>query len=307
MRLGILAWEPDEAESVGIAAVARERGHEAVVFELSDIGCASAPMGTLPTIRGEDASEFDVILSRAHVGREGWRNAVERLRLLSDLPGVLMLDPVDVHVRTVSKFAMLHRLTQAGIPVPPTRSCRGVPDVEAACRTWGRVVVKPSVGFRGIDVERLPARLTDAHRAQVAGLLATYGELICQPYYPHEGDHRVLVIGGEPSICTRFHTGPQAWKPFPGDGLPPDAEWDVRIEVTEPPPAMVDVGIRATAAMGLSYAGVDIVETDAGLVVMEVNVVPGWGALAPEYQDVPNRAVVDLVERSLAGAPAGSR
>ncbi|MFF8742528.1 MULTISPECIES: RimK family alpha-L-glutamate ligase [Streptomyces] len=297
MRLGILWWEPGEAESLGIAEACRERGHEVTLFGLEDIGAGDTPLGTVPTIAGEEADAFDTVLSRAHIGAENWRDAVERLSLLSDTPGLAMLDPVGTHVRTVSKFAMLHRLTRSGIRVPPTRSVRTMADVEQAVDRWDRIVLKPSVGFRGIDVERFTHGLGLGERAKAASLLDRYGVLICQPYYPHEGDHRVLVIGEEPSVCTRFHTSGDAWKPFPGDGLPPGGSWDVRIEVRDPSREMADIGIRATKAMGLSYAGVDVVETEDGPVVMEVNVVPGWGALPPDVQRVPNRAVADLVER----------
>ncbi|WP_067821466.1 ATP-grasp domain-containing protein [Actinomadura kijaniata] len=300
MRLGILGWEPGEAESVGIAELGRTRGHEVTVFDIADVGCAATRYGTVPTVAERDAADFDVILSRAHVGHDGWRDTVERLHLLSGIPRVLMLDPVEVHVRTASKFAMLHQLTLNGINVPPTRSVRSLPEVEEASRAWGPIVLKPSVGFRGIDVERFLGGITGGERDRAAAMLDRYGVLICQPYYPHEGDHRVLVIGDEPSICTRFHTGEEAWKPFPGDGLPAGAAWEVDIEIVTPSPEMADIGIRATKAMGLSYAGVDIVETDEGPVVMEVNVVPGWGALPPDVQKIPNRAVLDLVERRYA-------
>ncbi|MFF5364764.1 RimK family alpha-L-glutamate ligase [Streptomyces scabiei] len=297
MRLGILWWEPGEVECLGIAEACRERGHEVVLFGLEDIGCEDTPMGTVPTVAGRRADAFDAVLSRAHIGADNWRDAVERLTLLSGTPGTLMLDPVSAHVRTVSKFAMLHQLTRSGIRVPPTRSVRTVADVEKAVDRWGRIVLKPSVGFRGIDVERFAHGFGLGERAKASALLDRYGVLICQPYIPHEGDHRVLVIGEEPSVCTRFHTGGDAWKPFPGDGLPPGESWDVRIEVRAPSREMADLGIRATKAMGLSYAGVDIVETEDGPVVMEVNVVPGWGALPPDVQRIPNRAVADLVER----------
>lgn len=297
MKLGILWWEPGEVECLGIADVCRQRGHEVVLFGLEEIGCKDTHMGTVPTIAGTEAGTFDAVLSRAHVGAENWRDAVERLTLLSGTPGTLMLDPVSAHVGTVSKFAMLHRLTRSGIRVPPTRSVRTVADIEEAVDRWGRIVLKPSVGFRGIDVERFADGFGLGERAKASALLDRYDTLICQPYYPHEGDHRVLVIGEEPSVCTRFHTSGDAWKPFPGDGLPPDADWDVRIEVCDPSREMADIGIRATKAMGLSYAGVDIVETEDGPVVMEVNVVPGWGALPPDVQRIPNLAVADLIER----------
>lgn len=300
MKLGILAWKPGEAESVGIAEESRARGHDTVVFGLDDIGCADTPSGTSPMIGDIEVAKFDVVLSRAHVGHHNWRDSVERLQLLASVPGVLMLDPADTHIRTVSKFTMLHQLSQAGIRVPPTRSCRTTAEVTAAHRQWGSVVLKPSVGFRGIDVERFDDALTDDDLTKAASMLAKYGTLICQPFFPHEGDLRVLVIGEKAAMCTRFHTGGDTWKPFPGNGLAPGADWNVRVEIIQAPPGVAEIGCRATAATGLSYAGVDVIEVDGQPLVLEVNVVPGWSTVSPEIQKLPNRAVVDLIEQRFA-------
>ena len=258
MKLGILSWEPDELESVGIAEEARERGHDVALFTIEDIGCSAVPGGgTRPVIASVPADDFDVILSRAHVGHQNWRDTVERLHLLATVPGLLMVDTVDTHVRTVSKFAMLHQLTAAGVRVPETRSCRTLADVRAAHHDWGSVVVKPSVGFGGIDVERFLGDFTDSDIVRIEGVLAKYGEVICQRYCPHGGDTRILIIDGEPALGVQFYTSARAWKPFPGT-TQVDASWDVRIEIVDPPREAVDIAARATAAMGLSYSGVDI-------------------------------------------------
>jgi glutathione synthase/RimK-type ligase-like ATP-grasp enzyme len=42
---------------------------------------------------------------------------------------------------------------------------------------------------------------------------------------------------------------------------------------------ILDLGVRATAALGLVYSGVDIMETPQGPVVLEANGSPGWQAL----------------------------
>ena len=50
--------------------------------------------------------------------------------------------------------------------------------------------------------------------------------------------------------------------------------------VVEPvPEEFLDLGIRATKALGLIYSGVDIMETPKGPVVLEANGSPGWQAL----------------------------
>lgn len=295
MKLGVLAWKPGEEESVGIAMNARSRGHDAVLFGLDDIYSEPSARGLVPLIGDEPAAAFDAVISRAHVGLGNWRAAAEGLHLLSSVPGLIMLDPAHVHVAAVSKFAMLHRLTQAGLPVPPTRSCRSLADVDAACRRWGTVVVKPSVGFGGRDVTRVSGGLDSAAEKTVSCLLDRYGTIICQPYLAHEGDIRITVVGGSPSVSIRTLTGGRAWRPGDIDGGPRPP-----IEVIRPKSEHVDLALRAAAAMELSFCGIDIIEHSGDPVVIEANVVPGWYTFPEELQRAVNDDVMKHVE-SLVG------
>lgn len=302
MKLGVLSWEAGEAESEGIAAVSRERGHETVLFEFEDIKCVDDVAGTHPEILGHDVASFDAIVSRGHVGHERWRENAELLHLLSSVPGVLMLDTAEVHLAAVSKFTMLHKLGLARIAVPRTRSCHSVGDFVAACEDWGRVVLKPSVGFGALDVERFVDGPVPAALQQVERLLDRYGVLLCQPFLEHTGDYRITIIGDRPSVCVKALTGGDAWRQSHGHpGGPPRSA----IEVIDPPEELVDLGVRATRALGLAMGGIDILYFQGEPVVIEANVVPGWDGFTPENQMIVNRDVVDLVEQRWAQRAGG--
>ncbi|XTZ15351.1 ATP-grasp domain-containing protein [Micromonospora echinospora] len=294
MKVGVLAWEAGEPESEGIARLARDRGHDSVLFEIGDIGYVPGRHGGVPVVGDDEVTSFDVIVSRAHVGHDNWRDAVEQLELLSSVPEVLLLDPAAVHVAAVSKLAMVHRLTRAGLPVPPTRSCRTAEEVAAACAGWGTSVVKPSVGFGGNDVERLSGAFDRADQAIVADLLERYGQVLCQPFLAHVGDLRITMIGDQPSVCVRSATGGDTWRPRhePGARTP--------IEVFEPDEELLALARRATHALNLSMCGVDVIRYGNEYVVIEANVVPGWDGFPTELQDVVNADVLDFVERTYA-------
>jgi len=50
--------------------------------------------------------------------------------------------------------------------------------------------------------------------------------------------------------------------------------------VDEPlPDEILELGVKATHAIGLDYAGVDVIESERGPVILEVNGAPGWQAL----------------------------
>jgi RimK family alpha-L-glutamate ligase len=97
------------------------------------------------------------------------------------------------------------------------------------------------------------------------------GVYYLQKFIPHEGrDVRAFVVGGRvlgaiersaPGWRTNFSRGGSV-KPFV---LP--AAWD-------------DLAVRAAAAVGAEYAGVDLLPASDGTVfVLEVNGIPGWEGL----------------------------
>lgn len=309
VKIGILAWEQAEPEALGIADVAGGRGHSTMVFELDDVRCEPGPTGAVATIKGASLSEFDVILCRCDLSTPPWTEKIQQLLLLTGEPGVTVLDPLWAHIRTASKRAMLQQLTLQGIPVPPTKECHSIDDVRAAFELWGQIVVKPALGYRGLDVERLLEGPTAAALELTGTLFERHGALLSQPYLAHEGDFRVLVIGSQVSSCQRFDTAGDDWKPFSGDL----ADAPVRSDFIEPTDELVHLALQAVKATDLTMAGVDIVMGASGLTVIEVNPVPGWAAWTPELARIPNIQVVEFAEtqaaaRRNAGArPAGGQ
>ncbi|MEV0134003.1 ATP-grasp domain-containing protein [Dactylosporangium sp. NPDC050688] len=297
MKLGILAWEEGEPESVGIAGTATERGHDVTVFELDHVRLSPGPAGAVTTIRGTPLSAYDVILCRCDLSTPPWTEKIQQYLLLDGEPGVPILDPLPVHIAAASKRAMLRRLTRHGIPVPPTLECRGVDDLRAAFDQWGEIVVKPALGFRGLDVERLLDGPTAEALTLAQKLLERHEVLLSQPYLAHQGDFRVLVLGSEVSSCTRFNTAGEDWKPFSGD----EADPPVHHDFIDPPDDLSALALAAVRAMDLTMGGVDVVRSGTGWTVIEVNPVPGWAAWKPEQARIPNLRVVEFIEKEIEG------
>jgi ribosomal protein S6--L-glutamate ligase len=302
MKVGILGWDDAETESTGLAAAARDLGHQAVLFVLDDIGCRPAASGLVPTVRGEPAERLDVIVSRAHLRPGSWQADCRRLTLLSNLASVPVIDPVWSFTTTKDKFLEMQVLGAAGLPVPPTRSCRTIAEVDAAVGDWDTVVLKPCGGWGGTDVERT----SDASRDEpmIAGLLAAHGELVCQPYLAHpDGDIRITVIGD--SVVGAFARRPAAggWKSNVSQGA-------AAIPLPDPPAELADLGRRAARALSLRIAGVDIIQAADGPVILEINGCPGWSALPPPTRCEVTAEIIALAERTArdqARRPAAGR
>ena len=274
----MLGWDrgAEDPDSPGLAAYGAEIGHETSLVTLEDVAYRPGVAGLEVFLGDEPASRFDAVLSRANVYGEwsdgerlydGWPDRLERLSMLSSVPGLPMYEPADVWLRGASKFLTAQCLSAAGLPAPPTRSVRSVEDVAAAVAEWGTAVVKPSFGLRAIDVERITD--ADEQATLVTGMLARYGTLVATPFYPTQwGEYRVVVAGD---------TAPLTMLKLPAAG-----SWRVKtlegasFERVEPPADLAELAIASTRAMGMTLSGLDVLPTADGWVVLEVNGVVGF-------------------------------
>ena len=295
MKVGLLGWDHGELD-LDVPAyleTGRSRGHDLSVFTLEEITYVARRSGGFDLrLAGEPAQSFDAILSRAKLYGDDWQDRVERLTLLSQVPGVRLFDPADAWVRGYSKLLCTERLAAAGLPVAPTRSVTSVEDVEEALVQWGDVVVKPSFQFSGTDVERITA-LPDEEEV-VRDLLSRYVTLACMPHYPTEHGEYRLNVAGDTSCVTTFK-------------LPPLGIWRCKtlegatFERVEAPPELAEMAFRAARAMGLSLAGVDALPTPEGYVILEANPVPGMlNMLGDEARQDTLDGLYDWVERQTA-------
>ena len=288
-----MAWDCDEYESTQLGEVARALGHDPLLFTLDDVRWARTGGVHGVLVRDQPASELDVIVSRAQLHRERWQTDLEALTLLGSVPGTPILDPAAEFVAAESKFVQHQRLGRAGIPVLPTVACRSLDDVQDAIDAWGDVVLKPSFGMEGYDVERICA---SCGLLDVAGrLLARYEAVLAQPYVPHpEGDVRLTVVGGE--VVLTFRRVPQ------GEGWKANLAQGARAEPLTPSPELVDLALRACTAMSITIAGVDVMRRGDGHVVVEINNGPGWHPLTEEQEWTVASAIVRHAERVAAEA-----
>ena len=187
-----------------------------------------------------------------------------------------VLNPPRAVEAAVDKYLALARLDAAGLPVPPTWAGESARDAMAAFEALGGdVVVKPLFGSEGRGLVRvsdpelaragLPGARTDRTRS------STFRQ-----YVRHDGhDLRAFVLGGRVlGAIRRTAAGRRVaderrrrrHAPRPSGSTPTPSGWR-----SAPP------GPSAP-----SMAGVDLLpDLDAGrLVVLEVNAVPGWRALA---------------------------
>lgn len=206
--------------------------------------------------------------------------------------GVRLLNPPRAIETCVDKYLTLERLRAAGLPVPRTIICQTPEEVgDAASQLGGELVLKPLFGSEGRGLERLrtPEELQTA-----AALWSAAGRIIyLQEFIPHAGwDLRLLVIGER--IWAMRRSNPVDWRTNASRGATTMA-WEATA-------AEQDLARRATAAVGASIAGVDLVYSREGRpFLLEVNSAPGWKYLsAATGSDI----AAELLHHA-AHAPAG--
>jgi ribosomal protein S6--L-glutamate ligase len=109
-----------------------------------------------------------------------------------------------------------------------------------------------------------------------------------QEYVPHLGfDLRLLVLGDRVFGIRRVN--PDDWRTNVSRGA--------RAEPLEPDQKLIEMALRAAAAVGAPFAGVDVLPDKGGReFVLEVNGVPGWKALSAALQVDVAAALLNYIE-----------
>jgi RimK family alpha-L-glutamate ligase len=204
--------------------------------------------------------------------------------------GIPVLNPPRAIEASVDKYLTLAQLEAEGLPVPATWVGESSAEaLNAFEQLGGDVVVKPIFGSEGRGLVRVSdyelARRTFQTLARLGAVLYV------QRYIKHPGhDIRAFVLGDRVLGAIRREATGGDWRTnvAVGGGAPR----------TPLDSATEDLAIRAARAVGARAAGVDLLPDPerSGLVVIEVNAVPGWRSLAAATGvDVARLLLLDLI------------
>jgi ribosomal protein S6--L-glutamate ligase len=188
--------------------------------------------------------------------------------------GVPVLNPPRAVEAAVDKYLTLALLAAAGIPVPATWAGQSASEALTAFESLGGdVVVKPLFGSEGRGL----VRISDKELAwRTFHALERIGSILyVQRAIRHPGhDYRVFVLRGKIVGVMRRHATRGEWRT--------NVSLGGRAEPCRLEPEAERLALTAARAIGAEMAGVDLIpDLDRGLlVVLEVNAVPGWRALA---------------------------
>ena len=291
-----------------LQAALRLRGAVGRCIDLADcrIDTTIAPHGLAIPGYGRDLPDAALVRGIAGGSFEQVTKRLGVLHALREL-GVPVYNDARAIERSVDKSMTSLLLHQAGIPTPPTWATESAAEAQRLVMresAAGRaLVLKPLFGSQGRGLQlvgRVEGRHVPLPSLKAFGGLA-YLQRFVPPLADPGHDWRVMVIGGRAVAAMRRVS--RHWIHNVAQGA--------RCERDTPPPAVVEAAEAAAAALGMDYAGVDLLPdpSRAGAVqVIEVNGVAAWHGLQRVTDFNLAQAIVgDLIDRRLAGSAAGWR
>jgi RimK family alpha-L-glutamate ligase len=268
VHLAVLAartgWHTQELERA-----AAERGHRATVLPYEGL---VASIGPAPSLRSgtTELDRVDLVLARIipSGSLEQIIFRVDALHRLEDR-GIRVVNSPRTIERTVDKFWTSALLEQCGIPTPETIVCESPEEAFAGLRVLGDVIVKPLFGSMGLGM----VRVSDEEMAfrVFRTIEQIRGVYYLQRAIDHDGsDIRAFVIGGR--VLGAIERRSQGWRTNLARGGTAQS-----VSLSDDRSSLA---VRAAAAVGADYAGVDLVTgRDGTTYVLEVNGIPGWKGL----------------------------
>jgi len=270
LRIGVITRNPDAWCSTQLRH-ALERNHIPSIFlNFRDLAARIKMQPEVSKQETNIVTDLDALIIRP-IGRGSLEEIIYRMDLLHRLQrlGMFIINqPLSIE-RSVDKYHTLALFEEHGLPVPQTVVTESLEEaLKGFHDLGGDVVIKPLFGSRGIG----STRVTDPDVAErlFRAIIFYHGVLYLQKFIPHgDSDIRAFVIGDR--VIAAMHRVATAWKTNVSLGAKP-----VALNLKE---ELEKLAVEATQVLGCQIAGVDILESDEGPVIIELNSQPGWRGL----------------------------
>ena len=223
-------------------------------------------------IPGFRAAPPDGVIVRA-IGDGALEAITLRLGVLHALAalGVALVNDARAIERCTDKSMASFLLARSGVATPATFVTQTLAQARAVARrecASGPLVLKPLFGAQGWGLRLIGSESDLPAPEEIGGVY--YLQRFVAPRGEAFEDTRILVSHGEVVAAMRRRS--HHWITNVGQGAKP-----VAIETL---PREREIALRAVAALGAAFAGVDMIEGEDGApLVLEVNSMAGWSGL----------------------------
>lgn len=291
MRIAILSNGPGNYSTKRLKEEALKRGHEVKLIKYRDAYASIEKNNPTISYRGSDLGNFDAIIPRIASNMTRYGTAIVRQL---EMKGIYTVSSSIAITRSRDKLRSLQLLAKAGVGIPKTVVSRNTTDIDDLIEKIGGmpVIIKLASGTHGNGVV-----LAETKKAAKSVLQAFYlhnedgTNILLQEFVKESAgvDIRAFVVGGrvvasmkrqslDDDFRSNLHKG--------GEGT--------KIKLTEEETKMA---IKAAKAMGLNVAGVDMMRSERGPLILEVNASPGFGIEKITGRNVA-LPIIEYVERN---------
>ncbi|MCW8853595.1 MAG: 30S ribosomal protein S6--L-glutamate ligase [Gammaproteobacteria bacterium] len=266
MNIALLSRNPKLYSTRRLVEAAQERGHDVRILDA--LRCYMNMACNRPEIhyKGEKLPVYDAVIPRIGASVTFYGTAVLRQ---FEMMNVFPLNESVAISRSRDKLRSMQLFSRKGIGMPLTGFANKPDDVQDLIKMVGGapLVIKLLEGTQGIGV--VLAETKKAAESVIEAFMGLKANILVQEYIKEAGgaDIRCLVIGdkvvasmkrqgAEGEFRSNLHRGGSA-------------------SVVKITPTERKTAVLAAKTMGLNVAGVDLLRSNSGPLVMEVNSSPG--------------------------------
>ena len=289
MKIALLSRNKKLYSSRRLIEAAESRGHEIRVIDA--LRCYMNITSLRPTIhyRGEVLEGFDAVIPRIGASITFYGTAVLRQ---FEMMNVFPLNESVAVTRSRDKLRSAQLLARKGIGMPVTGFAHNPDDIQDLLQVAGGapVVIKLLEGTQGIGV--VLAETNNAAESVIQAFMGLKANIMIQEFIKEAGgaDIRCFVVGDK-VVAAMKRQGPEG--EFRSNLHRGGSANLVRLT-----PGERSTAVRAAKIMGLGVCGVDLLRSNHGPVVMEVNSSPGLeGIEGASGKDVAGIIIQHLEKR----------
>ena len=289
MRIAILSRNKKLYSTRRLIEACEQRGHEPVVLDV--LRCYMEVVASKPDVHigGKELDAFDAVIPRIGASVTFYGTAVLRQ---FEMTGAYPLNESVAITRSRDKLRSLQLLARKGVGLPNTGFAHDPDDIQDLIKMVGGapLVIKLLEGTQGIGV--VLAETKKAAESVIEAFMGLKANIMVQEYIKEAGgaDIRCLVVGEKVVAAMKRQAQPGEFRSNLHRGGSASL-----IKLT---PAERATAAKAAKVMGLNVAGVDILRSERGPLVMEVNSSPGLqGIEAATSKDVAGM-IVQFIEKN---------
>jgi len=289
MKIAILSRNKSLYSTSRLKEACEKRGHEVHVIDY--LRCYMDITSHKPKVmyQGAPLKGYDAVIPRIGASYTFYGCSVVRQ---FEMSGVFSANESTAITRSRDKLRSLQLLSRDGIGLPVTGFANSTKDIDGLINlvNGAPLVIKLLEGTQGIGV--ILADTDNAARAVIEAFRGLNANILVQEFIKEAGgsDMRCFVVGGK-VVASMKRQGPEG--EFRSNLHRGGSATKVKLT-----PEERSTAVRSAKSMGLNVAGVDILRSNHGPVVMEVNSSPGLeGIEKATHVDVADK-IIQFLEKN---------